>query len=57
MAQDARGVTLTVEAVAIVKVGVIVKVGDTHYAILAAGQRFIGNDKNIDRFALEVLSG
>lgn len=51
VAQDARGITLTVEAVA------IVKVGDTHSAILAAGQRFIGNDKNIDGFALEVLSG
>jgi len=35
VAQDARGITLTVEAVA------IVKVGDTHSAILAAGQRFI----------------
>lgn len=51
VAQDARGITLTVEAVA------IVKVGDTHSAILAAGQRFIGNDRNIDAFALEVLSG
>ncbi len=51
VAQDARGITLTVEAVA------IVKVGDTHSVILAAGQRFIGNDKNIDGFALEVLSG
>ena len=50
-AQDGKGVTIRVEAVA------IVKVGDGHSAILAAGQRFIGNDKNIDSFALEVLSG
>ena len=50
-AQDGKGVTIRVEAVA------IVKVGDSHTAILAAGQRFIGNDKNIDSFALEVLSG
>ena len=50
-AQDMKGITIRVEAVA------IVKVGDSHSAILAAGQRFIGNDKNIDAFALEVLSG
>lgn len=50
-AQDGKGVTIRVEAVA------IVKVSSAHSAILAAGQRFIGNDKNIDSFALEVLSG
>ncbi|MBG6059810.1 flotillin [Cryobacterium sp. MP_M5] len=51
IAQDKMGITLTVEAVA------IVKVGDDPDAIRAAAQRFLGQDKNIDNFALEVLSG
>ena len=51
VAQDQNGVTLTVEAVA------IVKVGDDPAAIRAAAQRFLGQDKNIDGFAQEVLSG
>ncbi|WP_166871558.1 flotillin family protein [Salinibacterium sp. ZJ450] len=51
VAQDKNGVTLTVEAVA------IVKVGDTEEAIRAAAQRFLGQDKNIDNFSQEVLSG
>ncbi len=51
IAQDQNGVTLTVEAVA------IVKVGDDPAAIRAAAQRFLGQDKNIDGFAQEVLSG
>ena len=51
LAQDQNGVTLTVEAVA------IVKVGDDPAAIRAAAQRFLGQDKNIDGFAQEVLSG
>jgi flotillin len=51
IAQDRNGITLTVEAVA------IVKVGDDPAAIRAAAQRFTGQDKNIDSFAQEVLSG
>jgi len=51
VAQDRNGITLTVEAVA------IVKVGDDPTAIRAAAQRFLGQDKNIDNFAQEVLSG
>lgn len=51
VAQDRNGITLTVEAVA------IVKVGDDPAAIRAAAQRFLGQDKNIDNFAQEVLSG
>jgi len=51
VAQDKNGITLTVEAVA------IVKVGDDPAAIRAAAQRFLGQDKNIDNFAQEVLSG
>jgi flotillin len=51
LAQDMNGVTLTVEAVA------IVKVGETNAAIRAAAQRFLGQEKNIDSFAQEVLSG
>jgi flotillin len=51
IAQDKNGITLTVEAVA------IVKVGDDPAAIRAAAQRFLGQDKNIDIFAQEVLSG
>lgn len=50
-AQDSFGVTLTVDAVA------IVKVGDTLESISAAAQRFVGQEKNIDSFAQEVLSG
>jgi flotillin len=50
-AQDSRGVTLTVDAVA------IVKVGERADAIRAAAQRFLGQEKNIDSFAQEVLSG
>ena len=51
VAQDRNGITLSVEAVA------IVKVGDDPTAIRAAAQRFLGQDKNIDGFAQEVLSG
>ncbi|GEP28318.1 flotillin family protein [Cryobacterium levicorallinum] len=51
VAQDRNGITLSVEAVA------IVKVGDDPAAIRAAAQRFLGQDKNIDGFAQEVLSG
>jgi flotillin len=51
IAQDKNGITLTVDAVA------IVKVGDDPAAIRAAAQRFLGQDKNIDSFAQEVLSG
>ncbi|WP_022887525.1 flotillin family protein [Glaciibacter superstes] len=51
VAQDRNGITLSVEAVA------IVKVGDDPQAIRAAAQRFLGQDKNIDNFAQEVLSG
>lgn len=51
LAQDRNGVTITVDAVA------IVKVGEEHGSILAAAQRFLGQDKNIDSFAQEVLSG
>jgi flotillin len=51
LAQDRNGVTITVDAVA------IVKVGEEHASILAAAQRFLGQDKNIDSFAQEVLSG
>ncbi len=51
VAQDRNGITLSVDAVA------IVKVGDDPTAIRAAAQRFLGQDKNIDNFALEVLSG
>jgi len=51
IAQDRNGITLTVEAVA------IVKVGDDPANIRAAAQRFLGQDKNIDGFAQEVLSG
>ena len=51
VAQDRNGITLSVEAVA------IVKVGDDPAAIRAAAQRFLGQDKNIDAFAQEVLSG
>ena len=51
LAQDRSGVTLTVEAVA------IVKVGEDASAIRAAAQRFLGQEKNIDTFAQEVLSG
>jgi flotillin len=50
-AQDQNGITLTVDAVA------IVKVGDSESSIRAAAQRFLGQDKNIDSFAQEVLSG
>jgi flotillin len=51
IAQDKNGITLTVDAVA------IVKVGDDPAAIRAAAQRFLGQDRNIDSFAQEVLSG
>ncbi|WP_051972939.1 flotillin family protein [Cryobacterium sp. MLB-32] len=51
VAQDRNGITLSVEAVA------IVKVGDSPKSIRAAAQRFLGQDKNIDGFAQEVLSG
>jgi flotillin len=51
IAQDGKGITLTVDAVA------IVKVNDDPAAIRAAAQRFLGQDKNIDNFAQEVLSG
>lgn len=51
VAQDRNGITLSVEAVA------IVKVGESQKSILAAAQRFLGQDKNIDGFAQEVLSG
>ncbi len=51
LAQDRNGVTITVDAVA------IVKVGEEPGSILAAAQRFLGQDKNIDSFAQEVLSG
>jgi flotillin len=51
IAQDKNGITLTVDAVA------IVKVGDDPAAIRAAAQRFLGQDKNIDSFAQEALSG
>lgn len=51
VAQDRNGITLSIEAVA------IVKVGDEPKAIRAAAQRFLGQDKNIDNFAQEVLSG
>jgi flotillin len=51
LAQDRNGVTLTVDAVA------IVKVGEDLSAIRAAAQRFLGQEKNIDNFAQEVLSG
>jgi flotillin len=50
-AQDTLGVTLTVDAVA------IVKVGEKPDSIRAAAQRFLGQEKNIDNFAQEVLSG
>lgn len=50
-AQTSNGITVNVDAVA------IVKVGDTSEAIRAAAQRFLGQDKNIDIFAQEVLSG
>ncbi|KQO98309.1 flotillin family protein [Leifsonia sp. Leaf264] len=51
VAQTNNGITMNVDAVA------IVKVGSTETAIRAAAQRFLGQDKNIDGFALEVLSG
>ncbi|TFD24778.1 flotillin family protein [Cryobacterium lyxosi] len=51
VAQDRNGITLSVDAVA------IVKVGDAPQSIRAAAQRFLGQDKNIDGFAQEVLSG
>ena len=50
-AQDSRGVTIDVEAVA------LVKVGETDASIRAAAQRFLGQEKKIDDFAREVLSG
>ncbi|MET1017011.1 MAG: SPFH domain-containing protein, partial [Leifsonia flava] len=50
-AQTKNGITMNVDAVA------IVKVGDADEKIRAAAQRFLGQDKNIDIFALEVLSG
>ena len=50
-AQTNNGITMNVDAVA------IVKVGSSESAIRAAAQRFLGQDKNIDNFALEVLSG
>ncbi|WP_022889143.1 SPFH domain-containing protein [Agromyces italicus] len=50
-AQTNNGITVNVDAVA------IVKVGDSASAIRAAAQRFLGQDKNIDIFAQEVLSG
>lgn len=50
-AQTNNGITVNVDAVA------IVKVGDSEAAIRAAAQRFLGQDKNIDVFAQEVLSG
>jgi flotillin len=50
-AQTNNGITMNVDAVA------IVKVGSSEASIRAAAQRFLGQDKNIDNFALEVLSG
>ena len=50
-AQTNNGITVHVDAVA------IVKVGDSAASIRAAAQRFLGQDKNIDMFAQEVLSG
>jgi flotillin len=50
-AQDVNGVIIAVDAVA------IVKVGGKHESILAAAERFLGEDKHIDTFAQEVLSG
>lgn len=49
--QDTNGVTIDIEAVA------LVKVGDRDESIRAAGQRFLGQERNIDEFAREVLSG
>lgn len=51
IAQTSNGITMSVDAVA------IVKVGSSDESIRAAAQRFLGQDKNIDQFALEVLSG
>lgn len=51
VSQDRNGVTIRVAAVA------IVKVGENDNAIRAAAQRFLGQEKNIDNFTQEVLSG
>lgn len=51
IAQDTDGVTIRVDAVA------IVKVGSDSAAIRAAAERFLGQEKNIDAFSQEVLSG
>ncbi len=50
-AQDSKGVTIDVEAVA------LVKVGESEDSIRKAAQRFVGQEKKIDDFAREVLSG
>ena len=50
-AQDSNGVTIDVEAVA------LVKVGESEDNVRKAAQRFLGQEKKIDDFAREVLSG
>jgi len=50
-AQDSKGVTIDVEAVA------LVKVGESEHNVRKAAQRFLGQEKKIDDFAREVLSG
>jgi flotillin len=51
VAQTRNGVTIRVEAVA------VVKVGDSDGAIRSAAQRFLGQDQHIEPFTQEVLSG
>lgn len=51
VAQTRNGVTIRIEAVA------VVKVGDSDSAIRSAAQRFLGQDKHIEPFTQEVLSG
>ncbi|PJJ73042.1 flotillin [Diaminobutyricimonas aerilata] len=51
VAQTSNGITIQVDAVA------VVKIGDSDAAIRAAAQRFLEQDKQIDQFTQEVLSG
>ncbi|AWB87756.1 flotillin family protein [Mycetocola zhujimingii] len=51
VAQTRNGVTIRIEAVA------VVKVGDSDGAIRSAAQRFLGQDQHIEPFTQEVLSG
>ncbi len=51
VAQTSNGITIQVDAVA------VVKIGDSDDAIRAAAQRFLEQDKQIDQFTQEVLSG